>query len=62
VIYNLYRPAGGPIPTNKRARVAEISSNPKAINDVSRYGIEQGSTLLQTNIRWSLGWPVRGYL
>ncbi|RWW61773.1 hypothetical protein BHE74_00031145 [Ensete ventricosum] len=26
-----------------------------------RYGIEQEYTLLQTNVKWPLGWPVGGY-
>lgn len=28
---------------------------------VQRYGIEQEYTLLQTNVKWPLGWPVGGY-
>lgn len=28
---------------------------------VLRYGIEQEYTLLQTNVKWPLGWPVGGY-
>lgn len=27
----------------------------------SRYGIEQEYTLLQTNVKWPLGWPVGAY-
>lgn len=26
-----------------------------------RYGIEQEYTLLQTDVKWPLGWPVGGY-
>ena len=26
-----------------------------------RYGIEQEYTLLQSNVKWPLGWPVGGY-
>jgi hypothetical protein len=28
---------------------------------VQRYGIEQEYTLLQTSVKWPLGWPVGGY-
>lgn len=34
VICDTYTPAGEPIPTNKRARAAEIFSSPKVINEV----------------------------
>ncbi|KAI6683904.1 hypothetical protein NL676_029817 [Syzygium grande] len=61
VFCNLYIPAGELIPANKSARVAEIFSNPKVINEVSWCGIEQENTLLQTNVQWPLGWPVGGY-
>ncbi|KAK4802486.1 hypothetical protein SAY86_000689 [Trapa natans] len=61
VICDSYTPAGEPIPTNKRARAAEIFSNSKVINEVPWYGIEQEYTLLQTNVQWPLGWPVGGY-
>lgn len=27
----------------------------------SRFGIEQEYTLLQTNVKWPLGWPIGGY-
>ncbi|KAK2631975.1 hypothetical protein EUGRSUZ_L02175 [Eucalyptus grandis] len=61
VICDTYTPAGEPIPTNKRARAAEIFSNQKVINEVPWYGIEQEYTLMQTNVQWPLGWPVGGY-
>jgi hypothetical protein len=28
---------------------------------VQRFGIEQEYTLLQTDVKWPLGWPVGGY-
>lgn len=61
VICDTYTPAGEPIPTNKRHRAAEIFSNKKVVDEVPWYGIEQEYTLLQTNVKWPLGWPVGGY-
>ncbi|KAJ9696290.1 hypothetical protein PVL29_008498 [Vitis rotundifolia] len=61
VICDSYTPAGEPIPTNKRHGAAEIFSSQKVINEVPWYGIEQEYTLLQTNVKWPLGWPVGGY-
>ncbi|KAG4960186.1 hypothetical protein JHK87_036819 [Glycine soja] len=61
VICDSYTPQGEPIPTNKRHRAAEIFSNPKVQAEVPWYGIEQEYTLLQTNVKWPLGWPVGGY-
>ncbi|KAK9003459.1 hypothetical protein V6N11_061021 [Hibiscus sabdariffa] len=61
VICDAYTPAGEPIPTNKRARAAEIFSNKKVVDEVPWFGIEQEYTLLQQNVKWPLGWPVGGY-
>ncbi|KAK6930054.1 Glutamine synthetase, N-terminal domain [Dillenia turbinata] len=61
VICDCYTPAGEPIPTNKRHRAAEIFSNQKVIDEVPWYGIEQEYTLLQTNVKWPLGWPIGAY-
>ncbi|BBG93269.1 AWPM-19-like family protein [Prunus dulcis] len=61
VICDAYTPQGEPIPTNKRARAAEIFANQKVIDEVPWYGIEQEYTLLQTDVKWPLGWPVGGY-
>ncbi|GFZ14077.1 glutamine synthetase 2 [Actinidia rufa] len=48
-------------PQNKRHRAAEIFSNQKVIDEIPWYGIEQEYTLLQSNVKWPLGWPVGGY-
>lgn len=32
-----------------------------SLNIFCRYGIEQEYTLLQTDVKWPLGWPVGGY-
>ncbi|KAK6146123.1 hypothetical protein DH2020_019992 [Rehmannia glutinosa] len=61
VICDTYTPAGEPIPTNKRYRAAQIFSDPKVVAEVPWYGIEQEYTLLQTNVKWPLGWPIGGY-
>ncbi|KAL2458592.1 Glutamine synthetase [Forsythia ovata] len=61
VICDAYTPAGEPIPTNKRHRAAQIFSDQKVVAEVPWYGIEQEYTLLQTNVKWPLGWPVGGY-
>ncbi|KAL4274109.1 hypothetical protein GQ457_13G028980 [Hibiscus cannabinus] len=61
VICDAYTPAGEPIPTNKRARAAEIFSNKKVVDEIPWFGIEQEYTLLQQNVKWPLGWPVGGY-
>ncbi|KAL5995844.1 hypothetical protein ACLOJK_025915 [Asimina triloba] len=61
VICDTYTPAGEPIPTNKRHRAAQIFSNQKVIDEVPWYGIEQEYTLLQTDVKWPLGWPLGGY-
>ncbi|CAJ2658499.1 glutamine synthetase [Trifolium pratense] len=61
VICDAYTPQGEPIPTNKRHKAAEIFSNPKVEAEIPWYGIEQEYTLLQTNVKWPLGWPVGGY-
>ncbi|KAG7018669.1 hypothetical protein SDJN02_20540 [Cucurbita argyrosperma subsp. argyrosperma] len=61
VICDAYTPAGEPIPTNKRHRAAEIFSNKKVVDEIPWYGIEQEYTLLQTNVKWPLGWPVGAY-
>ncbi|KAE8712241.1 Glutamine synthetase leaf isozyme [Hibiscus syriacus] len=56
-----FRGAGEPIPTNKRARAAEIFSSKKVVDEIPWFGIEQEYTLLQQNVKWPLGWPVGGY-
>ncbi|KAE8714563.1 Glutamine synthetase leaf isozyme [Hibiscus syriacus] len=61
VLCDAYTPAGEPIPTNKRARAAEIFSSKKVVDEVPWFGIEQEYTLLQQNVKWPLGWPVGGY-
>ncbi|KAK6130399.1 hypothetical protein DH2020_035809 [Rehmannia glutinosa] len=61
VICDTYTPAGEPIPTNKRYRAAQIFSDPKVVAEIPWYGIEQEYTLLQSNVKWPLGWPVGGY-
>ncbi|KAL0773241.1 hypothetical protein Bca101_038392 [Brassica carinata] len=61
VICDTYTPAGEPIPTNKRARAAEIFSNKKVHEEIPWFGIEQEYTLLQPNVNWPLGWPVGAY-
>ncbi|KAL0434497.1 UNVERIFIED_CONTAM: Glutamine synthetase leaf isozyme, chloroplastic [Sesamum latifolium] len=61
VICDTYTPAGEPIPTNKRYRAAQIFSDPKVTAEIPWYGIEQEYTLLQTNVKWPLGWPAGGY-
>ncbi|KAF2618841.1 hypothetical protein F2Q68_00039655 [Brassica cretica] len=61
VICDTYTPAGEPIPTNKRARAAEIFSNKKVNEEIPWFGIEQEYTLLQPNVNWPLGWPVGAY-
>ncbi|KAF8107347.1 hypothetical protein N665_0123s0038 [Sinapis alba] len=61
VICDTYTPAGEPIPTNKRARAAEIFSNKKVNGEIPWFGIEQEYTLLQPNVNWPLGWPVGAY-
>ncbi|KAJ0034833.1 hypothetical protein Pint_24944 [Pistacia integerrima] len=61
VLCDAYTPAGEPIPTNKRHKAAQIFSDPKVVAEVPWYGIEQEYTLLQTNVKWPLGWPVGGY-
>uniref|UniRef100_A0A0D9WAM6 Glutamine synthetase n=1 Tax=Leersia perrieri TaxID=77586 RepID=A0A0D9WAM6_9ORYZ len=61
VMCDTYTPAGEPIPTNKRNRAAQIFSDPKVVNQVPWFGIEQEYTLLQTSVNWPLGWPVGGY-
>ncbi|KAF5950879.1 hypothetical protein HYC85_012872 [Camellia sinensis] len=61
VICDTYTPQGEPIPTNKRYKAAEIFSNKKVVDEIPWYGIEQEYTLLQTNVKWPLGWPVGGY-
>ncbi|KAI3814821.1 hypothetical protein L1987_14466 [Smallanthus sonchifolius] len=61
VICDAYTPQGEPIPTNKRAKAAEIFSDPKVVASVPWFGIEQEYTLLQPDVNWPLGWPVGGY-
>ncbi|GER30156.1 glutamine synthetase [Striga asiatica] len=61
VICDTYTPAGEPIPTNKRYRAAQVFSDPKVAAEIPWYGIEQEYTLLQTNVKWPLGWPTGGY-
>ncbi|KAF5776703.1 putative glutamine synthetase [Helianthus annuus] len=61
VICDAYTPQGEPIPTNKRAKAAEIFSDPKVVQQVPWFGIEQEYTLLQPDVKWPLGWPVGGY-
>ncbi|XP_040373458.1 glutamine synthetase leaf isozyme, chloroplastic isoform X2 [Rosa chinensis] len=61
VICDAYTPQGEPIPTNKRHKAAQVFSNQKVIDEVPWYGIEQEYTLLQSNVKWPLGWPVGGY-
>ncbi|CAI0415514.1 unnamed protein product [Linum tenue] len=60
VICDSYTPAGEPIPTNKRAKAAEIFSNPDVEAEEPWFGIEQEYTLL-TMSKWPLGWPENGY-
>ncbi|MCL7028385.1 hypothetical protein MKW94_009957, partial [Papaver nudicaule] len=61
VICDAYTPQGEPIPTNKRHKAAQIFSDQKVIDEIPWYGIEQEYTLLQSNVKWPLGWPVGGY-
>ncbi|GFQ05954.1 glutamine synthetase leaf isozyme chloroplastic [Phtheirospermum japonicum] len=61
VICDTYTPAGEPIPTNKRYKAAQIFSDPKVAAEIPWYGIEQEYTLLQTKVKWPLGWPAGGY-
>lgn len=61
VMCDTYTPAGEPIPTNKRHRAAQIFSDPKVVEQVPWFGIEQEYTLLQRDVNWPLGWPVGGY-
>ncbi|CAA2980049.1 glutamine synthetase leaf isozyme, chloroplastic-like [Olea europaea var. sylvestris] len=61
VICDAYTPQGEPIPTNKRHKAAQIFRDSKVVAEVPWYGIEQEYTLLQTNVKWPLGWPVGGY-
>jgi glutamine synthetase len=61
VMCDTYTPQGEPIPTNKRARAAQIFSDPKVSSQVPWFGIEQEYTLMQRDVNWPLGWPVGGY-
>ncbi|KAL6188697.1 hypothetical protein ACLB2K_040088 [Fragaria x ananassa] len=61
VICDSYTPQGEPIPTNKRHKAAQVFSNQKVVDEVPWYGIEQEYTLLQSSVKWPLGWPVGGY-
>jgi glutamine synthetase len=61
VMCDTYTPAGEPIPTNKRHRAAQIFSDPKVVEQVPWFGIEQEYTLMQRDVNWPLGWPVGGY-
>ncbi|CAA6654076.1 unnamed protein product [Spirodela intermedia] len=61
VMCDSYTPNGEPIPTNKRYRAAQIFSDPKVVAEVPWFGIEQEYTLLQSNVKWPLGWPIGGY-
>ncbi|XP_021319069.1 glutamine synthetase, chloroplastic [Sorghum bicolor] len=61
VICDTYTPQGEPLPTNKRHRAAQIFSDPKVVEQVPWFGIEQEYTLLQKDVNWPLGWPVGGY-
>ncbi|CAM0902145.1 unnamed protein product [Alopecurus aequalis] len=61
VVCDTYTPQGEPIPTNKRARAAQIFSDPKVSSQVPWFGIEQEYTLMQRDVNWPLGWPVGGY-
>ncbi|KVH93606.1 Glutamine synthetase, beta-Grasp [Cynara cardunculus var. scolymus] len=54
VICDAYTPQGEPIPTNKRAKAAEIFSDPKVVSEVPWFGIEQEYTLLQPDVKWPL--------
>ncbi|KAI3927818.1 hypothetical protein MKW98_023419 [Papaver atlanticum] len=52
---------GKPMPTNKRYNVAQIFNNQKVIHEIPWYGIQQEYTLLQSNVKWPLGWPIGGF-
>ncbi|GMP26338.1 hypothetical protein CsSME_00002809 [Camellia sinensis var. sinensis] len=54
-------PGGEPIPTNKRFNAAKIFSHPDVVAEEPWYGIEQEYTLLQKQVKWSLGWPLGGF-
>eukprot|EP00244_Chara_vulgaris_P003890 TRINITY_DN173_c0_g1_i6.p1 TRINITY_DN173_c0_g1~~TRINITY_DN173_c0_g1_i6.p1 ORF type:complete len:411 (-),score=72.83 TRINITY_DN173_c0_g1_i6:80-1144(-) len=59
VMCDCYTPDGQPIPTNKRCAAAKIfEQNTEA---VPWYGLEQEYTLLQTEVKWPLGWPKGGF-
>ncbi|XP_026415048.1 glutamine synthetase nodule isozyme-like isoform X2 [Papaver somniferum] len=61
VMCDAYTPVGEPIPTNKRCDAARIFSDPVVKKEVPWYGIEQEYTLLQKDVNWPLGWPLRGF-
>ncbi|MCO5595004.1 hypothetical protein L7F22_049041 [Adiantum nelumboides] len=61
VICDAYTPAGEPIPSNKRAEAAKVFSDPKVVDDVPWFGLEQEYTLLRKDVNWPLGWPIGGY-
>ncbi|KAG0490939.1 hypothetical protein HPP92_007802 [Vanilla planifolia] len=61
VMCDCYTPAGEPIPTNKRYKAAQVFGHPDVVAEEPWYGIEQEYTLLQTNVKWPLGWPVGGF-
>ncbi|EFJ21481.1 hypothetical protein SELMODRAFT_151817 [Selaginella moellendorffii] len=61
VICDTYTPKGVALPTNKRAKAAEIFNQKAVIDEVPWYGLEQEYTLLQKEVKWPLGWPLGGY-
>ncbi|KAL8161191.1 hypothetical protein V2J09_012680 [Rumex salicifolius] len=52
VMCDAYTPQGEPIPTNKRAKAAEIFSHPDVACEETWFGIEQEYTLLQRDVNW----------
>ncbi|KAK3037003.1 hypothetical protein RJ639_029992, partial [Escallonia herrerae] len=61
VMSDAYTPGGEPIPTNKRHYAAKVFSHPDVVAEEPWYGIEQEYTLLQKDVKWSMGWSLGGF-
>ncbi|GBG81683.1 hypothetical protein CBR_g32678 [Chara braunii] len=59
VMCDCYTSDGQPIPTNKRNEAAKIFE--QNLEAEPWYGLEQEYTLLQSEVKWPLGWPKGGF-